>query len=107
MVVTKIFWDATPDNKKIFVADPAEGFRHNRGCAVGLSLYDLKTGKEVKMPSGYDEMTDHAFADYAGARPRSALAEIFCAKPWKNRISGYMTRSGGTSTIKIGKSTQS
>lgn len=64
--VTKIFWDATPNDKKIFVADPAEGSRHNRGCAVDLSLYDLKTGEEVKMPSGYDEMSDRAFADYAG-----------------------------------------
>jgi D-alanyl-D-alanine dipeptidase len=67
--VTKIFWDATPDDKKIFVADPAEGSKHNRGCAVDLSLYDLKTGKEVTMPSGYDEMTDRAFVDYAGGTP--------------------------------------
>jgi zinc D-Ala-D-Ala dipeptidase len=43
--VTKIFWDATPDDKKIFVADPAEGSKHNRGCAVDLSLYDLKTSQ--------------------------------------------------------------
>lgn len=64
--VTKIFWDATPDNQKIFVADPAKGSNHNRGCAVDLSLYDLATGKEVKMPSGYDEMTDRAYANYAG-----------------------------------------
>ena len=39
--VTKIFWDATPPDKHIFVADPAQGSRHNRGCAVDLSLYDL------------------------------------------------------------------
>jgi zinc D-Ala-D-Ala dipeptidase len=75
--VTKIFWDATPDDKRIFVADPSEGSKHNRGCAVDLSLYDLKTGEEVKMPSGYDEMTDRAFADYAGGtadeRARRAL----------------------------------
>jgi zinc D-Ala-D-Ala dipeptidase len=64
--VTKIFWDATPDDKKNFVANPASGSKHNRGCAVDLSLYDLKTGAEVKMPSGYDEMTNRAFADYAG-----------------------------------------
>jgi zinc D-Ala-D-Ala dipeptidase len=67
--VTKIFWDATPDDKKVFVANPAEGSKHNRGCAVDLSLYDLKTGKEVTMPSGYDEMTDRAFADYGGGTP--------------------------------------
>jgi zinc D-Ala-D-Ala dipeptidase len=64
--VTEIFWKATPDDKKIFVANPAQGSRHNRGCAVDLSLYDLRTGKEVQMPSGYDEMTNRAFADYPG-----------------------------------------
>jgi len=42
--VTKVFWDATPADKHIFVANPAEGSKHNRGCAVDLSLYDLKTG---------------------------------------------------------------
>src|SRR5437764_2090778 len=49
--VTKVFWDATPNDKKVFVADPAKGSRHNRGCAVDLTLYDLKTGKPVEMVS--------------------------------------------------------
>ena len=75
--VTEIFWEATPDDKKMFVANPAEGSRHNRGCAVDLSLYDLRTGREVKMPSGYDEMTKRAYADYPGGtseeRARRAL----------------------------------
>jgi len=64
--VTKVFWDATPDDKKIFVADPSKGSRHNRGCAVDLTLYDLKTGKAVEMVSTYDETTDRAHADYPG-----------------------------------------
>lgn len=64
--VTKMFWDATPVDKHIFVANPAEGSRHNRGCAVDLSLYDLETGKEVEMPSVYDEMTKRAYANYPG-----------------------------------------
>lgn len=64
--VTKMFWEATPPDKRIFVADPAKGSIHNRGCAVDLSLYDLSTGKEVKMPSGYDEMTERAYSNYAG-----------------------------------------
>jgi len=64
--VTKMFWEATPDDKKIFVANPAEGSRHNRGCAVDLSMYDLKTGKAVSMPSGYDEMSPRAFVKYEG-----------------------------------------
>jgi zinc D-Ala-D-Ala dipeptidase len=65
--VTKIFWDATPEDKRVFVADPAKGSRHNRGCAVDLSLFDLKTGREVKMPSEYDEMTERSHIDYACA----------------------------------------
>jgi zinc D-Ala-D-Ala dipeptidase len=64
--VTKTFWDATPDDKKQFVADPSQGSRHNRGCAVDLSLFDLKTGKEVVMPSGYDEMTERSHINYTG-----------------------------------------
>jgi len=64
--VTKVFWDSTPDDKKKFVANPAQGSRHNRGCAVDLSLYDLKTGKEIEMPSAYDEMTDRAYPNYKG-----------------------------------------
>ena len=64
--VTKVFWDATPQDKKIFVADPAQGSRHNRGCAVDLTLYDLKTGKPVAMVSTYDETTDRAYPDYPG-----------------------------------------
>jgi D-alanyl-D-alanine dipeptidase len=64
--VTKMFWDATPDDKKIFVANPSEGSRHNRGCAVDLTLYDLKTGKQVAMTGGYDEMSVRSYADYPG-----------------------------------------
>jgi zinc D-Ala-D-Ala dipeptidase len=64
--VTKVFWDATPEDKKIFVADPAKGSRHNRGCAVDLSLYDLKTGKEVEMTGAYDEMTERSHINYKG-----------------------------------------
>ena len=64
--VTKVFWDATPDDKKIFVADPSQGSRHNRGAAVDISLYDLKTGKPVEMVGTYDETTDRAYPDYPG-----------------------------------------
>jgi D-alanyl-D-alanine dipeptidase len=64
--VTKLFWDATPPDKHNFVADPAEGSRHNRGCAVDLTLYDLKTGHAIEMPSLYDEMSERAYPTYAG-----------------------------------------
>lgn len=64
--VTKMFWDATPLDKKLFVADPKQGSRHNRGCAVDLTLYDRKTGKAVEMVGGYDEMSDRSYPDYPG-----------------------------------------
>ncbi len=64
--VTKMFWDATPVDKHIFVADPATGSRHNRGCAVDLTLYDRKTGAPAVMTGGYDEMSDRSFAHYPG-----------------------------------------
>lgn len=64
--VTKLFWDITPADKKEFVADPARGSRHNRGCAVDLTLYDLKTGRQVEMPSAYDDFSERAHSEYAG-----------------------------------------
>ena len=64
--VTKMFWDAAPEDKHIFVANPAEGSKHNRGEAVDLSLYDLRTGAPVEMVSTYDETTDRAAARYPG-----------------------------------------
>ena len=64
--VTKMFWDATPEDKRVFVANPATGSRHNRGCAVDLTLYDLKTGKPIQMVSGYDEFSGRAYPYYPG-----------------------------------------
>lgn len=66
--VTKLFWDSATEEERQagFVANPARGSRHNRGCAVDISLYSLETGKEVTMPSGYDEFTERAFSNYSG-----------------------------------------
>lgn len=91
--VTKVFWDLTPQDKKIFVADPAKGSKHNRGCAVDLSLYELATGREVEMPGAYDEMSDRSYVTYTGgtaeARARRDLLraamehEGFFVYPWE------------------------
>lgn len=64
--VTKIFWDATPPEGRIFVADPKQGSKHNRGCAVDLTLYDLDSGKPIEMPGLYDEMSARSFASFPG-----------------------------------------
>jgi serine beta-lactamase-like protein LACTB len=68
--VTKMFWDATPEKFRNFVADPAKGSRHNRGCAVDLGLYDLKTGQPVEVVAGFDEFSDRAYPDYPGGTSR-------------------------------------
>ena len=60
--MTKAFWDATPEDRKWLVANPAQGSRHNRGAAVDLTLVDRKTGAVIEMPSTYDESTPRAYA---------------------------------------------
>jgi len=64
--VTKVFWDATPPADHDYVADPAKGSVHNRGCAVDLSLVDLASGAPATMPSDYDEMSERSHAAYPG-----------------------------------------
>jgi len=68
--VTKVFYDATPASMKHFVADPAKGSRHNRGCAIDLTLYELATGQPVVTTSGFDEFTARAYPDYPGGTSR-------------------------------------
>ena len=68
--VTKMFWEAAPMDKRIFFADPAEGSKHNRGAAVDLTLYELRTGRAVEMPGTYDETTNRSYSDYPGGTSR-------------------------------------
>lgn len=64
--ITKLFWEVTPEEKRKFVANPETGSKHNRGCAVDLSIYERKTGRLVDMPSGFDEFTERASPGYTG-----------------------------------------
>ncbi|HEX9895245.1 MAG TPA: M15 family metallopeptidase [Gemmatimonadales bacterium] len=68
--VTRMFWDATPDSLRMFVADPTQGSRHNRGAAVDLTLYDRSTGQPVEMPGVYDEFSPRSFPHYPGGTSR-------------------------------------
>jgi len=60
--VTEKFWELVHDDR--YVADPKKGSGHNRGIAVDLTIIDLKTGKEIKMPTGFDNFTDSAHHDF-------------------------------------------
>jgi D-alanyl-D-alanine dipeptidase len=44
-----------------YVASPYKGSRHNRGCAIDMTLINLKTGEELKMPTGYDSFQKEAW----------------------------------------------
>lgn len=86
--VTWMFWEATPPEDHAFVADPAKGSRHNRGCAADLTLYDLRTGRPVEMPSRYDEFSDRAYADFIGGTTaqrarRAILREAMVAQDFE------------------------
>jgi D-alanyl-D-alanine dipeptidase len=62
--VQKLMWQIKPDPN--YVANPAKGSRHNRGAAVDLTLVD-RNGKELEMPTGFDDFTERAHRDYNGA----------------------------------------
>lgn len=85
--VTKQLWDATPAGpKKNYVANPKRGSKHNRGCAVDLSLHDLRTGQLVEMPSEFDDFSEKAHRDFAGATP-AAIAN-------RARLQRYLEAEG-------------
>ena len=70
--VTKKLWDATPVGpKKNYVANPKRGSKHNRGCAVDLTLHNLATGQLVEMPTEFDDFSEKAHRDYMGASAKA------------------------------------
>lgn len=44
-----------------YVASPYRGSRHNRGCAIDMTIINLKTGEELTMPTGYDSFKKEAW----------------------------------------------
>ena len=56
------FYEVYPDTS--FVACPWTGSRHNRGCAVDITLIDITTQEEIPMPTEFDDFTEKAHPDY-------------------------------------------
>lgn len=52
-----------------YVASPYKGSRHNRGCALDVTLINLKTGEELKMPTEYDSFRKEAWPSTPVADP--------------------------------------
>jgi zinc D-Ala-D-Ala dipeptidase len=82
--ITRMMWDETPEAQREFVANPATGSRHNRGCAIDLTLH--RDGVAVEMPSPYDDFTPAAYRSNMTASGE-ALANAA-------RLEGWMTREG-------------
>jgi len=55
-------WDLIKNED--YVANPAKGSGHNRGAAVDLTLIDLTTGKELEMPTPFDDFTEKASHEF-------------------------------------------
>jgi D-alanyl-D-alanine dipeptidase len=99
--VTVAFYEAYHDTT--FVASPYTGSRHNRGCAVDLTLIDLKSGKELFMPTPYDAFTKQASATWTDGISTEAIANrktlqdvmlkhgfvIYPAEWWHFDFAGY------------------
>ncbi|GBF34851.1 D-alanyl-D-alanine dipeptidase [Desulfocucumis palustris] len=84
----KKLWDAARD--KTYLASPQRGSKHNRGAAVDITLVD-NDGKELAMPSGFDEFTERAHINYRNCpdeqiKNRELLANIMLKHGFK-RIS--------------------
>jgi zinc D-Ala-D-Ala dipeptidase len=60
--VTVEMWKVVPDER--YAANPSKGSGHNRGIAVDLTLIDLTTGKELQMPTAFDDFTEKAHHNY-------------------------------------------
>ncbi len=58
--VQKIFWDIVGDED--FVAPPERGSKHNRGCAVDVTLANM-AGEELLMPTHFDDFSEQARSD--------------------------------------------
>ncbi|MCJ2542178.1 M15 family metallopeptidase [Thermostichus vulcanus] len=86
--VTRTFWQAVAPSQRAFVADPARGSRHNRGCAVDLTLFDRTTGQALEMPSDFDEMTERAHIAYPGGSEE--------ARRNRDRLQSAMAQEGFT-----------
>lgn len=56
------FWEIVKDSN--YAAAPETGSRHNRGCAVDVTLFLIDSKKELEMPTPFDDFTKKAGSNY-------------------------------------------
>ena len=67
MQAQEMMWAALPNPR--YISDPKMGGRHTRGTAIDLTLVELNTGKELKMPTEFDNFTEKAHRDQVYSDP--------------------------------------
>ena len=68
----QIFWDLVHDKR--YVSHPSKGYRtHMRGIAIDVTLIDLKTKKELVMPTKFDDFSKKAHAKNTEGISQEAL----------------------------------
>ena len=85
LAIQKALWKLVPDPR--YVADPAKGSRHNRGAAVDVTLID-RTGKQLEMPTDYDDFSVKAHREDKTASAQAAANSL--------RLERAMARRGFT-----------
>lgn len=75
-------WEHLRDER--YVAAPWSGSRHNRGCAVDMTLIELESGRALTMPTAYDDFSErahHIYCDLSAEvlRHRRLLLETMLA----------------------------
>ncbi|MBM4176680.1 MAG: M15 family metallopeptidase [Ignavibacteria bacterium] len=77
-----LMWEIFPN--PIYVADPANGSKHNRGSAVDLTIINLSTGQELNMGTDFDYFGPEAGHDYTGFTPEILNNRIFLKSMMQN-----------------------
>lgn len=87
--VQKKLWALVPDPR--YVADPRSGSRHNRGASVDLTLVDAQ-GRELPMPTPFDEFTERAHRNYRDAPPEAIKNRAILQEAMENEgFAGLLT----------------
>lgn len=77
LAVQRRFFERVPDER--YVANPKKGSRHNRGAAVDVTLVDWN-GRELEMPTSFDDFTERASPGAPGVNPVAARNAYFLSR---------------------------
>lgn len=84
--VQYLFWEIYPNST--YIAEPGNGSKHNRGGAIDLTLVDLSTGKELEMPTKFDDFSNKASHGYMDL-PAEVIANRSLLKSIMTEVAGF------------------